>query len=310
MDGGTLYSIGELARRTGLTVKTIRFYSDRGIVEPADRTPGGYRRYGPDAVARLALVRALRDLGLGLDVIRQVVDRELTPGEVALQHAAALDAQIRILRLRRAVLTAVARRRPTPEEMHRMHRLARLSETERRHLIDAFLDSVFPDSGDGAGHAAIRRTMTPEPPDDPTEEQVEAWVELAELTLDPGFRAGLRRMAGAHAADLPDTGSPSPDVVAVARDHVRAAMRSGIAPDSPEAGHVVVALTARCARTLGHPDDETLHQRLLDRLQTAHDPRRDRYVELLAQINGWPPPEPLTPVLDWSVTALSARTAR
>ncbi|WP_307523331.1 MerR family transcriptional regulator [Streptomyces umbrinus] len=34
MDGGTLYSIGELARCTGLTVKTIRFYSDRGIVPP------------------------------------------------------------------------------------------------------------------------------------------------------------------------------------------------------------------------------------------------------------------------------------
>jgi hypothetical protein len=38
-DGGTLHSIGELARQTGLTVKTIRFYSDHGIVTPADRTP-------------------------------------------------------------------------------------------------------------------------------------------------------------------------------------------------------------------------------------------------------------------------------
>jgi DNA-binding transcriptional MerR regulator len=36
MDDGTPYSIGELARRTGLTVKTVRFYSDRGIVVPAD----------------------------------------------------------------------------------------------------------------------------------------------------------------------------------------------------------------------------------------------------------------------------------
>jgi len=36
MNGDTLYSIGELARRTGLTVKTIRFYSDRGIVAPTE----------------------------------------------------------------------------------------------------------------------------------------------------------------------------------------------------------------------------------------------------------------------------------
>jgi hypothetical protein len=62
MDGDTLYSIGELARRTGLTVKAIRFYSDRGIVPPTDRSPAGYRRYGIDAVARLDLVRTLRSI--------------------------------------------------------------------------------------------------------------------------------------------------------------------------------------------------------------------------------------------------------
>src|SRR5690242_6974743 len=124
MDGGTLYSIGELARRTGLTVKKIRFYSDRGIVTPAERTPAGYRRYGPEAVARLALVRTLRELGLGLDVIRRVTNQELTLGQVAAEHAAALNAQISILRLRQAVLTAAAGREPTFEEMERMHQLA------------------------------------------------------------------------------------------------------------------------------------------------------------------------------------------
>lgn len=66
MDGDTLYSIGDLARRTGLTVKTIRFYSDSGIVPPTDRSPAGYRLYDIDALARLDLVRTLRDLGLDL----------------------------------------------------------------------------------------------------------------------------------------------------------------------------------------------------------------------------------------------------
>jgi hypothetical protein len=39
MDSDTLYSIGELSRRTGLTVKAIRYYSDQGIVPPTDRSP-------------------------------------------------------------------------------------------------------------------------------------------------------------------------------------------------------------------------------------------------------------------------------
>ncbi|MBD0843815.1 MULTISPECIES: MerR family DNA-binding transcriptional regulator [unclassified Streptomyces] len=47
MHGDTLYSIGELARRTGLTVETVRLRSDRGIVSPAERTPAGHRRYVP-----------------------------------------------------------------------------------------------------------------------------------------------------------------------------------------------------------------------------------------------------------------------
>ena len=68
-----LLSIGELATRTGLPVRTIRFYSDSGVVPPADRTEAGYRLYGPDALARLGLVRTLRDLGIDLATIRRVL---------------------------------------------------------------------------------------------------------------------------------------------------------------------------------------------------------------------------------------------
>ncbi|KAB8165695.1 MerR family transcriptional regulator [Streptomyces sp. 3MP-14] len=312
MDGGTRYSIGELARRTGLTVKTIRFYSDRGIVEPAGRTPAGYRLYAPDAVARLSLVRTLRELGLGLPVIRQVVNQKLTLGEVAAEHAAALDAQISILRLRRGVLTAAAQREPTPEEMELMHQLATLSEAERRRLIDDFLNSVFEGPHLRAHFGAARRSMTPELPDSPSDEQIRAWVELAELSLDPDFRASLRRLTEDHAparpGDVPTP--PRPDMFAMVRDLVGPAVARGISPDSPHADPVVAALTARCALAHGRPDDAESHRWLLHRLEAASDPRRDRYLRLLALINDWPAPERLTPVIDWSVTALRTRAAR
>ncbi|MDT0342422.1 MerR family transcriptional regulator [Streptomyces litchfieldiae] len=315
MNGGTLYSIGELARRTGLTVKTIRFYSDRGIVVPADRTPAGYRRYTADAVARLTLVRTLRELGLGLDAIRRVVDRRLTLGEVAAEHAAALDVQIGVLRLRRAVLTAVAERgpgEPEPEEVELMRQLATLSEAERRRLIDDFLDTVFGGPDGAPAHAAARRSMTPELPRSPTDEQVRAWVELAELSLDPDFRAGARRLAEDHAAlmnhDVPMP--PRPDVVAITRELVGAAVASGISPESPQADPVIAALVARCAPDDGRPGDAGPHRRLSRRLEAANDPRRDRYLHLLALINGWPAPERLAPLIDWSLAALRARTTR
>jgi len=57
------FSIGQLARRTGIPVRTIRFWSDAGVLPPSGRTESGYRLYDAEDVARLELVRTLRDLG-------------------------------------------------------------------------------------------------------------------------------------------------------------------------------------------------------------------------------------------------------
>jgi DNA-binding transcriptional MerR regulator len=309
MDGNALYSIGELARRTGLTVKTIRFYSDRGIVAPTDRSPAGYRLYNIDAVARLDLVRTLRELGLDLPTIRKVVDRELSLPEVAAAHAEALAVQIRVLRLRRAVLTAVAERGSTPKETEFMHRLAQLSAEERRRLIGDFLDAVF--GGDAApAFAGVMRSMTPELPDNPEAEQVQAWMELAEMSLHPGFRAMVRRMAEDQAVEQARSGTMGPrrDLAAAVRDHAGPALTAGIDPASPQADPIVAAFTAHYAHLLGRPDGVELRRRLATRLESVNDPRRERYLQLLAVVNGWPAPESLAPVFDWSVQALRVRT--
>ncbi|MFF4444264.1 MerR family transcriptional regulator [Streptomyces sp. NPDC001502] len=109
MDATTLHSIGELSRRTGLPVRTIRFYSDAGVVAPTTRSPAGYRLYDTDALLRLELLRTLRELGMDLATVRRVLDRELSVAEVAAAHADALDVRIRVLHLRRSVLRTVAR---------------------------------------------------------------------------------------------------------------------------------------------------------------------------------------------------------
>jgi DNA-binding transcriptional MerR regulator len=306
---GTRYSIGDLARRTGLTVRTIRFYSDEGIVPPADRSPAGYRRYDIDALARLDLVRTLRDLGVDLPTIRQVVERKIPLPEVAAAHAEALTVQIRTLRLRRAVLTAVARRGSTPEELNLMHKLAKLSEDERRRLIGDFLDTAFGDLDAYPESEGIIRSMTPELPDNPETEQVEAWVELAELSQDPDFRAAMRRAARHHVADRArdDSVGVRRGPVAAVRDEVGPAIAAGIEPAAPRADPVVAAVMAGYAGIMGRPDDVDLRCRLLIRLESANDPRWARYLRLLAVINGWSAPESMAPALDWFIEALRAR---
>ena len=270
-----LYAIGELARRTGLSVKAIRFYSDRGLVAPAERSAAGHRRYGADAVVRLDLVRTLRELGVDLATIRRVLDREATLAEVAAAHAEALAARIRLLSLHRAALLAVAEHGCLPEGMDLVH--------AHRQLIDDFLHAVLDDPG-------IRRSLTPELPASPTAEQLAAWSDLVDLVQDEDFRRHLRRLADHYVPTTP----PRRDLVALVRDEAGPAVTAGLSPESAEAGRIVATVTALFGTDL------------LGRLEDANDPRRDRYLRLLAVINGWAAPEDVAPAVDWFIRALRA----
>jgi DNA-binding transcriptional MerR regulator len=308
-NGGTLYGIGDLARRTGLPVKTIRFYADAGLVPPTGRSPAGYRLFDIGAVARLDLVRTLRDLGLDLPTIRRVLDREVSLGEVAEAHAEALLVQIHTLRLRRAVLTAVARRGSTSEELNLMHKLAKLSESERNRLLNDFIDESFGGVDANPHMVAMLRTAMPELPDEPTPRQVEAWVELAELSQDPDFRASARRMAEYQAAERAagdDTGLHH-EITDSVRARVTGAIADGVEPTSAAAGAIVDELAADYAGVFGRPDDTELRHWLLHRLKVADDPEVERYWQLLSEINGWTIPESIAPVFAWFIAAVGAQ---
>ena len=65
--------IGEVAARAGVPAKTIRFWEGRCLLPLPDRTPAGYREYGPDILERLAFIRRSQAAGLTLEQIRQVL---------------------------------------------------------------------------------------------------------------------------------------------------------------------------------------------------------------------------------------------
>jgi len=70
---GDAVPIGELARRTGCKVQTIRYYEQIGLMPEAARTLGNQRIYGPAHSDRLAFIRHSRELGFPLDAIRQLL---------------------------------------------------------------------------------------------------------------------------------------------------------------------------------------------------------------------------------------------
>ena len=280
------FSIGELAQRTGLSVRTIRFYSDEGVVPVTLRSAAGHRRYDVDALARLDLVSTLRDLGLPLPTIRRVLDEELSLSQVAAAHAHALDAQINDLRLRRAVLRAVAKQTPTHEEARLMHQLAKMSAAERSRLIQDFIDDTFGDLDANPDFVAMMRAATPDLPDDPTPEQVQAWVDLAELVQDAGFRASVRRMAQ-HQADERAAGGRSglhQELSSFVQETVTAAIEGGVDPGSAQAADVLRQVVARYALAFDAADSPTYRQSLVRRLEVGSDPRAERYWRLLGII--------------------------
>src|SRR6188508_3230885 len=99
-------TIGELSRRTGVPVKTLRFWSDEGLLPPASRSASGYRLYGDEALVRLDLVRSLREAGLGLDAIRKVLRRDLSLGDALRLHLATVEAHAASLHRVAAALRA------------------------------------------------------------------------------------------------------------------------------------------------------------------------------------------------------------
>ncbi|MGF9692965.1 MULTISPECIES: MerR family transcriptional regulator [unclassified Rhizobium] len=93
-----MYSIGEVSRRTGVKVPTIRYYEQMGLMTPGERSEGNQRRYGRPDIERLAFIRHARDLGFEIDRIRQLLalgNHPQAPCEDADQIAFAHLVQVR-----------------------------------------------------------------------------------------------------------------------------------------------------------------------------------------------------------------------
>lgn len=108
--------IGDLAKRTGTKVNTIRFYEDIGLMPQAVRTSGGRRTYGEAEVRQLGFIRHARDLGFSTDEIRSLIALSANPdqdcneaGAIARRHLASVEQRIARLTALRDALSAAAK---------------------------------------------------------------------------------------------------------------------------------------------------------------------------------------------------------
>lgn len=103
------HSIQDIARLAGTTSRTLRHYGAEGLLPPSRVAANGYRYYDDRALVRLQRILLLRDLGLGLPAIREVLDREVDETAALRAHLGWLEQeQQRVQRQIRSVQTTIS----------------------------------------------------------------------------------------------------------------------------------------------------------------------------------------------------------
>src|SRR5579885_3439383 len=98
-----LYTIEQVATRTGMTKRTLRYYEEVGLLPPTGRTEGNYRRYSESDVQRLERIKELRDLlGFSLSDIRDLLQVEEEREQIRMAYRQEIEATAKIAQLDRA----------------------------------------------------------------------------------------------------------------------------------------------------------------------------------------------------------------
>ncbi len=192
-----MYSIGALSRKSGVSVKAIRYYSNAGLLPPARTTEAGYRQYGDEELARLHQIAILRFLGASLHQIREVLANEEGLSGLLTVQACAVDAEIeRLRRLRSAIVSAqlgISRQEEPWRHLHNLMEVMQMTTKDRtewwgkhwrKRLEDQglpaeFVDSFVRDLQSSVGHES-------------TEVEREFMLAMQQGEKEDAFWAGLK----------------------------------------------------------------------------------------------------------------------
>lgn len=309
-----LYKIGDLARMSGVTAKTIRFYSDSGLLPPTATTEAGYRLYDDAARGRLETIRALREIGLDLPTIRDLLRDKVSATAALSVQLAALEQTLRTVQRQRALLKAALDRgeEAALAYLDRARALARFDALERQHFLGAQLERVFEGvAADEDWKARFWRGAVLDFPEELSAEQFAAWLELAELLSDETFLARLNAIGRASWNNRrPSAGELSnPATIGQIYAEIAEAQRAGRTPRDPLGQQLLDRYLALQAGALGRtPADPALIGDILAWLDRHTEPRAARYWELIGIIKGWSP-SPVAAAHEWLVAGLHERAA-
>ena len=183
---GRTYSIGDLARLSGLPVRRIRFYSDWGLLPPSGRSVSNYRIYSDIDLARLDLIQSLRQTGVELDAIKRVIAQDLSLSEVLTVRLnileRELDAKRRIASAIRTILTAT---HATDADLRKILAMANITNAEMKEKVHRFVDNICKNTCvDLNNRQKISSWLACEIPNNPNSDQLQDWQKISEYLED------------------------------------------------------------------------------------------------------------------------------
>lgn len=111
-----LVKVGDLAKQTGVSVRTLHYYDEINLLSPSHRSESGYRLYGKADIVRLQQIVSLRQIGFSLDQVRDCLDQdEFSPHHVVQLHLTQLKAQMQLQQQLYTRLEAIALRLQSTE---------------------------------------------------------------------------------------------------------------------------------------------------------------------------------------------------
>lgn len=114
----TCWKVGELASQTGLTVRTLHYYDEIGILKPSEYTNSGHRLYGEEDIIRLQQILSLRQLGFSLEEIKNCLQNpDFSPIKVINSHMDQLNQQIEIQQQLTRLLKGISMRLQAEEKV-------------------------------------------------------------------------------------------------------------------------------------------------------------------------------------------------
>jgi DNA-binding transcriptional MerR regulator len=299
---GTL-GIGDLARATGVPVRTIRFYCDEGVLESV-RSTGGHRRFDAAAVSRLRLVRRLRGLGLGLPSIVAVLAGTQSLAEVVAAERKALDTEVANLAWRRASLQAIEDASPQ-DIAARLDLLSAVQNgPEARAALVSFWKALFLAPTPPDTVQMFIDVSVPDLPAAPTPAQVVAYAEMVTLVEDPLLRRQMLARARFDTTRISDEAALHAGVgeaCVLARPLV-------LAGRAPAAGRALDRFVEAHAKVRGEHDTPAFRQDLAQSSALDRSPGIRRYWRLAGTVTDEPASIGMTHT--WLVDSLELSVTR